>query len=402
MMTLYLGIAILLGLAMVFVLLGARSVAGTSADGDLHRRAQRRFYQQRRSELTADRDAGLIDENQYQELERELDRQLVTESAVKVSNAALGRRRSVIVVLALAVPLLALSIYAQLGHHLDVELRLLQSEIVKNGMDDASLQRYQDLVATILEKRPESAEHLVMMATLFRQQGDFAGALPYYQRLAALYPQDADVLAQLAQARYLVDDRRVDATSQDLLDRALAINPQQATALGVMGIDAFASGRYSDALNYWQRLLQVLPPNSGEASVIAGGVAEAKRLAMAAGELQGMALTVALNSDLGVAPEGVLFVVAKSTDGMPMPVAALRIPLSGQDWPIAMSLTDSDVIRQGKVLADFPELIVSAHISLAGTAIRKTGDWVAEPVQIRNVAELAPITLLINAIQGAK
>tara|TARA_R110001599_G_scaffold65662_6_gene185206 strand:+ start:16734 stop:17942 length:1209 start_codon:yes stop_codon:yes gene_type:complete len=402
MMTLYLGIAILLGLAVVFVLLGARSGARTSADGELHRRAQRRFYLQRRSELTADRDAGLIDENQYQELERELDRQLVTESAAKAPNAALGRHRSVIVVLALAVPVLALAIYAQLGHRLDIELRLLQSEIVKEGMEEARWQRYQDLVATILERRPESAEHLVMMATLFRQQGDFAGALPYYQRLANLYPEDADVLAQLAQARYLVDDRRVDAITQDLLTRAMAINPQQATALGVMGIDAFAGGRYGEALKYWQSLLQVLPPNSGEASVIAGGVVEAKRLAMASGEVQGMAISVALKSDLGPAPAGVLFVVAKSTDGSPMPVAAARIPLTGQAWPIALSLTDGDVIRQGKVLADFPELIVSAHISLAGTAIRQAGDWVAEPVQISNIAESAPVALHIDAIHGAK
>ncbi|GAA4083927.1 c-type cytochrome biogenesis protein CcmI [Zhongshania borealis] len=402
MMTLYLGIAILLGLAVVFVLLGARSSASTSADGELHRRAQRRFYLQRRSELTADRDAGLIDETQYQDLERELDRQLVSESAAKLPNAALGRRRSVILILAIALPMLALAIYGQLGHRLDIELRLLQSEIVKEGIDDSRWQRYQDLVTKILEKRPESAEHLVMMATLFRQQGDFAGALPYYQRLEALYPQDADVLAQLAQARYLVDDRRVDATTQDLLDRALAINPQQATALGVMGINAFAAGRYGEALKYWQSLLQVLPPNSGEASVIAEGVVEAKRLAMARGEVQSIALTVALNSDLGSAPAGVLFVVAKSTDGMPMPVAALRIPLSGQEWPIALHLTDSDVIRQGKVLADFPELIVSAHISLAGTAIRQAGDWVSDPIQISNIGELAPIALHINAIHGAK
>ena len=57
-------------------------------------------------------------------------------------------------------------------------------------------------------RRPDSGEHLVMMATLFRQQNDFAGALPYYQRLALLFPEDPNVLAQLAQARYLVGDRQ--------------------------------------------------------------------------------------------------------------------------------------------------------------------------------------------------
>ncbi len=400
---LYLGIFVLLGLALLFVLLGARAGLHAEADGQLHRRAQRQFYVQRKTELSADRDAGLIDEAQCQELERELDRQLVSESETDVATKGIRRQRSLIVIIALALPLLALLIYGQLGHRLDLQLRALQSEILAEGFDEERWQRYQDIVADILVQRPASAEHLVMMATLFRQQGDFAGALPYYQQLAILYPKDADVLAQLAQARYLASQRQVDSETQALLERALAINPQQATALGVLGIDAFAGGRYLDALNHWQRLLQVLPVSSGEAGVIAGGVAEAKRLAIAAGDLDGVAVTVGLNPDLGAAPAGVLFIVAKSADGSPMPVAAARLPLSGdaadRHWPISVYLTDGDVIRQGKVLADFPDLLVSAHISLAGTAIRRAGDWVAAPVKYKGDAA-AEVNLEIDVIQG--
>ncbi len=405
-MGLYVGISILLGLAVLFILLGARVGVRVEADGQLHRRAQRQFYLQRKTELIADRDAGLIDVAQCQELERELDRQLVSESETDAPAKNIRRQRSLVVILAFALPLLALLIYAQLGYRLDLQLRTLQSETLAEGLDEARWQRYQDIVADILARRPESAEHLVMMATLFRQQGDFAGALPYYQRLAALYPKDADVLAQLAQARYLSNQRRVDGETQGLLNRAIAINPQQATALGVLGIDAFAGGRYLEALNHWQRLLQVLPATSGEAAVIAGGVAEAKRLAITAGELDGVAVSVGLNPDLGSAPTGVLFVVAKSADGSPMPVAATRIPLSGdaadQNWPISVYLTDGDVIRQGKVLADFPDLLVSAHISLAGTAIRRAGDWVAAPVAYSGGVAQSPVALRIDVIQGAE
>lgn len=405
MIALYLGIALLLAIAVFFVLLAVRRHAPADADNQLHRSAQRGFYRQRQTELAADRDAGLIEDNQYQELVRELDRQLVVESATEEPSKQRVGQRSLIVILAMALPLLAVLLYGQLGYHLDLQLRSLQREIVEQGIDEVRWQRYQDLVADILARRPESGEHLVMMATLFRQQGDFAGALPYYQRLEALYPNDADVLAQLAQARYLLNGRQVDEQTQALLNRAFAINPQQATALGVLGIDAFAAGRYSEALTYWQSLLQVLPPNSAEAGVIAGGIAESKRLAMAAGDLQGLAVTVAVNADLGPTPAGVLFVVAKSADGSPMPVAAMRLPLSAaldQKWPVTVYLTDSDVIRQGKVLADFPELVVSAHISLAGTAIRRAGDWLAEPVDLGADAEASSIALTINAIQAAK
>ena len=83
----------------------------------------------------------------------------------------------------------------------------------------------------------------------------------------------------------------------------------------------------------------------------------------------------------------------------------MRLPLSAaseQKWPVTVYLTDSDVIRQGKVLADFPELVVSAQISLAGTAIRRAGDWLAEPVSLKADAEASAIALTINAIQAAK
>jgi len=404
---LYLGIALLLTIALLFLYLPARRQSERPADSQLHRGAQRRFYQQRQTELNADRDAGLIDSKQYAELERELDRQLMAESATNAEGKQGRRNYWLILALGLAIPLLALFLYSQFGYRQDLQLRSLQREIVETGMTEERWQRYQDIVADILAQRPDSGEHLVMMATLFRQQGDFAGALPYYERLETVYPDDADVLGQLAQARYLVNDRVVDEKTRQLLERALAINPQQATALGVLGINAFAAARYVEALGYWQRLLIGLSPNSAEAGVIAGGVAEAKRRAIAAGNLRGLAVTVTLSPELGDVPDGVLFVVAKSSDGTPMPVAATRLPLTGgsagPEWPLTLYLTDSDVIRQGKVLADFPELIVSAHISLAGTAIRRPGDWLAEPIQIVQSGDKSPqIELNINGTQGAK
>ena len=96
---------------------------------------------------------------------------------------------------------------------------------------------------------------------------------------------------------------------------------------------------------------QLVPQEIG---VISGGIAEAKRLAAAAGNMQTLEVNVSVAAELGASPEGVLFVVAKSSDGNPMPVAALRVPLlTQQEWPINLLLTDADVIRQGKQLADF-------------------------------------------------
>ena len=75
MINLYIGIGILLLLAAILVLLSLRSRQKNQTDQQLHRRAQRDFYRQRQRELSVELDSGLIDQSQFAELERELDRQ---------------------------------------------------------------------------------------------------------------------------------------------------------------------------------------------------------------------------------------------------------------------------------------------------------------------------------------
>ena len=213
----------------------------------------------------------------------------------------------------------------------------------------------------------------------------------------------ADILAQLAQARYLSANRVIDAQTRSLLERSLAVNPQQGTALGVLGIDAFAAGDYLNAITYWQRLQMGLDPQTGEAMVIAAGLNEAKRLAIEAGSIEGLQLNVDIAPALGDFPNGVLFVVVREPSGSPMPVAAVRLPVRAGTaaFPLTVYVTDSDVIRQGATLSDFDSLRVSAHISVKGVAMRSPGDWVSEAAMLRGDATSQPVSLLIDQLQPA-
>ncbi len=400
MSALTLGLGMLLVLAMALCWLAFRSARAAGDDLVRHRTAQREFYRQRQSELQADLDMGLIDRAQFTELNAELDKQLLDENAEFHARAA--PRRGVWLWVSLAVlPLLSWSIYDQLGYRLDLKLLEAQQQLYSGSAPgDDELQRFEGLVEAILARRPETAELLVTMATIRRQQGDYAGAVDYYQRLQTLYPEDADVLAQLAQSRYLAANRQLDERSRGLLQRALAINPQQTTALGVLGIHAFASGDYLQALSYWQRLQGSLDARSNEALVIASGINEAKRLAVEAGLLSAVGVEVALAPELGEVTGGVLFVVARADDGNPMPVAALRLPLpaGAENFPLRVYLGDSDVIRPDKTLDDFANLSLSAHISRAGTAAARPGDWRSTAQKVNLGQRAATVNLLIDRL----
>lgn len=400
---LVLGVILLLALAMGLCLLAFRSRRVIGDDKAQHRQAQRDFYRQRQRELLNDREMGLISEEQMAELNAELDKQLLEENAEFSARAGISRG-PVLWLSLLLLPALALPLYDYLGYRLDYRLLDVQQQLfAADQPSEEDLHRFEALVDDILVRRPENAELLMTMASIRRQQGNYAEAAKYYERLLDLFPQDADILAQLAQARYLSANRVIDAQTRSLLERSLAVNPQQGTALGVLGIDAFAAGDYLNAITYWQRLQMGLDPQTGEAMVIAAGLNEAKRLAIEAGSIEGLQLSVDIAPALGDFPNGVLFVVVREPSGSPMPVAAVRLPVRAGTaaFPLTVYVTDSDVIRQGATLSDFDSLRVSAHISVKGVAMRSPGDWVSEAATLRGDATSQPVSLLIDQLQPA-
>lgn len=400
---LVLGLILLLALAMGLCLLAFRSRRVIGDDKAQHRQAQRDFYRQRQRELLKDREMGLISEEQMAELNTELDKQLLEENAEFTARAGISRG-PVLWLSLLLLPALALPLYDYLGYRLDYRLLEVQQQLfAADQPSEDDLHRFEALVDDILVRRPENAELLMTMASIRRQQGNYAEAAQYYERLLDLFPQDADILAQLAQARYLSANRVIDAQTRSLLERSLAVNPQQGTALGVLGIDAFAAGDYLNAIKYWQRLQMGLDPQTGEAMVIAAGLNEAKRLAIDAGSIKGLQLSVDIAPSLGDFPNGVLFVVVREPSGSPMPVAAVRIPVRAGTaaFPLTVYVTDSDVIRQGATLSDFDSLRVSAHISVKGVAMRSPGDWVSVAATLSGDATSQPLSLLIDQLQPA-
>ena len=400
---LVLGVILLLALAMGLCLLAFRSRRVIGDDKAQHRQAQRDFYRQRQRELLNDREMGLISEEQMAELNAELDKQLLEENAEFSARAGISRG-PVLWLSLLLLPALALPLYDYLGYRLDYRLLDVQQQLfAADQPSEDDLHRFEALVDDILVRRPENAELLMTMASIRRQQGNYAEAAKYYERLLDLFPQDADILAQLAQARYLSANRVIDAQTRSLLERSLAVNPQQGTALGVLGIDAFAAGDYLNAITYWQRLQMGLDPQTGEAMVIAAGLNEAKRLAIETGAIEGLQLSVDIAPALGDFPNGVLFVVVREPSGSPMPVAAVRLPVRAGTaaFPLTVYVTDSDVIRQGATLSDFDSLRVSAHISVKGVAMRSPGDWVSAAATLRGDATSQPVSLLIDQLQPA-
>ncbi|WP_440940249.1 c-type cytochrome biogenesis protein CcmI [Immundisolibacter sp.] len=90
-------------------------------------------------------------------------------------------------------------------------------------------------------------------------RGDRAGARDAYARAHELDPQRPEVLAAYAASAYALNPREPSDEAVAAYRKLIALQPDNASALWVLGQAAQLAGRPDEARDYWQRLLERLP-----------------------------------------------------------------------------------------------------------------------------------------------
>ncbi len=253
-------------------------------DGEAGRDARRAenvaAYRQQRRELEAARDAGTLTAEAFAAALLELDRRLLADTAEleAAANDARGGR-ALLLGAALAVPLLALLLYRQLGAHTEIELAALIEELsgeMPPTVRSERLERLLPLLEAQVARRDPEGSYRFLLARVHAGEGRHAAAAPLFAELAGLYPEDAEIAAQAAQARFLAEGRRLTPEVRTLAERALAIEPRHAGVRGMLGMASFQAGDYARAIEHWEILLAQLPADVPDATLVRDGIAAAR------------------------------------------------------------------------------------------------------------------------------
>ena len=338
------------------------------------------LYQERVAELQAEQDEGVLSSAQMDSGRAEAARELLadTEGAEPLRVSRLGKPLPILA--ALLVPVLGLGLYLHFGASDKVELA---REFARppTSMEDMT-QRLERAVAA----QPDSAEGLYFLGRTYMAQDRPADAVKMFERTLALAGRQPELLGQLAQARYFASGKQWSPEIQALTDEALKADPKEVTSLGLLGIAAFEGERYQQAIDYWQRLLELLPANDTSRSALEGGIKRASEKLLASGGKVDAAPAVAekaevrlkVRVDLGpelkarVKPDDSVFIFARASSGPPMPLAAKRLTVA--DLPVEVELSDADAMMPQLKLSNFPEVQLVARISRAGQPTK--GEWV--------------------------
>ena len=200
----------------------------------------------------------------------------------------------------------------------------------------------------------------------------------------------AYVIAQAAQDEFLARNRVADQDIVNLFQLALELDPSQVTALGSLGIIAFESADYAQAVEFWTRMLAQLPPESEQANAIQIGIQRASERANQeqAEKLKLGDAVIELSVSLGQAvPESLkdatVFLFAREVNGSPRPLVARRLPVS--ELPVTVQLSNQDALMGGQI---HPGLTVEVSGRLTvGDATGTQGDWTGNPVILTLAAE---------------
>ncbi|MFE8034203.1 c-type cytochrome biogenesis protein CcmI [Thiohalocapsa marina] len=448
----------LTGLAVLFVvaplLQSTDNDAGTDDDVDLAQ-VNLALFKQQLAELDGDLASGKLDQSQYDAARHDLEREALqnlspatdAQDAAAQDSAAQGTAarpgasrlpgpRITALVLLVAVPLSAFSVYLAVGNQQIIPQIEAAARAGGPGQGEghaggAGMPSLEVLVARLeerMQQTPDDAEGWVMLGRTYFSTGDTAKAEGALARAYALLPTDIQVILTYAEAVAANNGNDLQGRPAELIAEALALAPDDPTAQWLSGMVAFQRGQYNAAARTWTKALAPLEPQSedaaelrqliaaaeeragvppqmrtgatddsvADAEVATGTTAEASTAAPVEAPVAaqatttpaaaGLTVNVSLAPELrqGLDPRTTVFVYAKAAAGPPMPLAAQRITVA--DLPATLRLDDSMAMTPAMTMSLFPQVVVGARVSPSGQATPQPGDLEGDVGPVANTS----------------
>jgi cytochrome c-type biogenesis protein CcmH len=285
--------AALILIALAFVLPPAlqRSEESAAESGDARKQANIAIYRDQLSELEADLRNGLVSQEQYAQDREEIERRLLEDTTTRNSKgkaATFTNSRSTAYMLGIGLPLVAVIFYLKVGTPDSITNTAVTTQPVSATQPAAPPQRTQAQIeanvaalAKRLQSNPSDAQGWTMLARSYSSMEKFGEAVGAYAKATELTPKDADLWAEYAFATAMAEGRSMEGKPTELINQALKMDPENAKALQLAGSAAFEAKDYKKAIDYWQRVLKQVPPESEAAQTITDRINEAKKLAAA-------------------------------------------------------------------------------------------------------------------------
>jgi cytochrome c-type biogenesis protein CcmH len=400
-MTVFLIIAaLLMAGAMMFVLPSLLSKGNGDNQHVLRDEINLSVLRDQMRELDADLAAGTINAVGHESAKLELERRVAEDVQPKVAIAELIPSKPwTAIAVGLAIPAMTISLYFYLGSP-----AAFKPVDVAGAQEPAAAVTAEQIASMVsgleqkLKVKPDDPDGWYMLARSFHALKKYPESADAYAKLVKLVPDNADLLADYADALAMAQNRSLQGEPEKIIGRALALDPKNLKALALAGSAAFDRRDFQAAATQWKKILLLVPPDSETARSIMSNIGEAQSLAGDSSTLpssmptqiapveadSGTAAgkndvsvkgTVELDASLRskVVDTDSVFIFARAADGPKFPLAVIRKQV--KDLPMSFVLDDSMSMMPSAKLSNFPMVIVGARISKSGNATPSVGDF---------------------------
>lgn len=285
--------------------------------------------------------------------------------------------------LATVLPMAAIAMYVWLGNP-GVLIAITDDQ--KNAdtasqPGEANILRLIDRMQERATANPSDSEVWEALITANAMMGRWPEALQAAEMALALLPNKPAVMSAYAEALAMNSGMLLLGTPIDMVNKALKTDPNDPKGLELAGIHAFDNEQYAQAVEFLDRLLQLILPNTFYAEEILRMRNEAQREVSLNASLDNTSTTAvaSVGGIVDIAPalrqqlhaKSTLYLIARvGVDGPP--VAATRLTMS--ELPFRFQLDDSMAMSPNNTLSMHKKVVLLARISVSGNPIAQAGD----------------------------
>lgn len=283
-------------------------------------------------------------------------------------------------------PLTGVGVFASLALATGLTYALIGTPNALDPTQRQSPETFADAVGQLeaeLKRDPNQIEGWRLLARAYAAENRADDARDAFAKAIRLAPNDADLLADAAEARALATPgRQFDADAVAMLQHALAQQPMHQRARWFLGIAQRQAKRPADAAKTWEPLLTMVDAKTANSLLPQINAARAEA---GLSPLPAIAATPGITVEVSLAPalaaqlpaNASLFVLARQPNGPPMPVAVEK--LAARDFPVEVMLDDGDSPMPTMKLSQLDRVEITARISVSGNAMPQAGDLEATP-----------------------
>jgi cytochrome c-type biogenesis protein CcmH len=250
-----------------------------------------------------------------------------------------------------------------------------------------------------LAKKPDDPQGWLLysrLAMVFRSSESANDAI---DKAYALDPKSVDIRLVYIELKMQGRDDYDRNKAERLLSKLLLEDPTLLDAWSMYAFMAIEKKDFHTAIERWKIMLTLVDADSEQAGILRDSIGYAEKQIIAQENVQVQSdsepvepvkavaeeakqtailnnsyqLTITLADNVVAPKNGFLFVFAAPAGGPPMPIAAMRLPIT--HFPITVTMSDANAMMEGTKLSDHPQLIFKARISPDANISKSAGQW---------------------------